>query len=133
MSMDESLILFKGRLSFQQYIKTKGAKFGIKLFQLFTHNGILLDFIVYHGNIDQQLIQMGDGALKTERIPATLMERYNGKGHTLYIDNYYTSMNLAKYFIDNGTNVTGTIRDNRKMFPIEVKNTALEKGEAAFY
>ena len=89
--------------------------------------------IVYHGNIDKQLIQMGDGALKTEKIPATLMERFNGKGHTLYIDNYYTLMNLAKYFIDNGTNVTGTIRNNRKMFPIELKNTALEKGETAFY
>ena len=42
-------------------------------------------------------------------------------------------MNLAKYFNDNGTNVTGTIRDNRKMFPIKLKNTGLEKGEAAFY
>ena len=51
LSLDESLVLFKGRLSFKQYINTKRARFGIKLYQLCTFNGILLDFIVYHGNL----------------------------------------------------------------------------------
>ena len=36
LSMDESLVLFKGRLSFKQYINTKRARFGIKLYQLCT-------------------------------------------------------------------------------------------------
>ena len=76
---------------------------------------------------------MEEGALITERIPATLMERYFGKGQNLYIDNFYTSLRLAKYLIENGTNVTGTIRENRKQFPLELKNTILQKGEAAFY
>ena len=76
---------------------------------------------------------MEEGALMTERIPATLMERYFGNGHNLYIYNFYTSLRLAKYLIENGTNVTGTIRENRKQFPLELKNTSLQKGEAAFY
>ena len=59
-----------------------------------------------------QFIEMEEGALITERIPATLMERYFGKGHNLYIDNFYTSLRLAKYLIENGKNVTGTIREN---------------------
>ena len=130
-SIDESLVLFKGRLSFQQCIKSKRARFGIKLYQLCTSNGILLDFIVYHGNTAPQLIEMEEGALITQRIPATLMERYFGKGHNLYIDNFYTSLRLAKYLIENSTNVTGTIRG--KQFPLELKNTILQKGEAAFY
>ena len=116
-SIDESLVFFKGRLSFQQYMKSKRARFGIKLYQLCTSNGILLDFIVYHGNIAPQLIEMEEGALITERIPATLMERYFGKGHNLYIDNFYSSLRLTKYLIENGTNVTGTIRENKKQFP----------------
>ena len=37
------------------------------------------------------------------------------------------------YLIENGTNVTGTIRENRKQFPLELKNTSLQKGEAEFY
>ena len=79
-SIDESLVLFKGRLCFQQYIISKRARFGINLYQLCTCNGILLDFIVYHGNIAPHLIEMEEGALITERIPATLMERCLGKG-----------------------------------------------------
>ena len=112
-SIDESLVLFKGRLSFQQYIKSKRARFGIKLYQLCTSNGIFLDFIVYHGNIAPQLIEMEEGALITGRKPATFMERSFGIGHNLYIDNFYISLRLAKYLIENGTNVTGTIRENR--------------------
>lgn len=47
--VDESLVLFKGRLAFKQYIRTKRAKFGIKFYKLCTHDGILLNFIVYTG------------------------------------------------------------------------------------
>ena len=56
-SIDESLVLFKGRLSFQQYIKSKRARFGIKWYQLCTFNGIPLDFTVYHGNTAPQLLK----------------------------------------------------------------------------
>ena len=76
---------------------------------------------------------MEEGVLITERIPPTLMERYFGKGHNLYIENFYTSLRLAKYLMENGTNVTGTIRENREQFPLELINTSLQKGEAAFY
>ena len=111
-STDENLVLFKGRLSIQQCIKYMRARFGIKHYQLCTSNGILFDFIVYHVNIAPQLIEMEEGALSRERIPSTFMDRYFGKGHHLYIDNFYTSLRLANYLIENGTNVTGTIREN---------------------
>ena len=54
---------------------------------------------------------MEEGALITEKVPATLIERYFGKGHNLYIDNFNTSHRLANYLIENGTNVMGTIRE----------------------
>ena len=50
-----------------------------------------------------------------------------------FIDNYYTSIPLATYLLQNGTHVTGTIRESRKQFPVELKTLGLEKGEAAFY
>ena len=52
LGMDEILVLFKGRLSFKWYISSKRATFGIKHYQLCTFSGILLDFIVYHGNLE---------------------------------------------------------------------------------
>ena len=76
---------------------------------------------------------MKGGALITERIPATLIERYFGKDYNLYIDNFYISVRLANYLIENGTNVIGTIRKNRKQLPLDLKNTGLQMGEAAFY
>ena len=132
LSLDESLVLFKGRLSFKQYINTKRARFGIKLYQLCTFNGILLDFIVYHGNLAQRLVRMEKSCLTTERIPVTLMQNYFEKGHHLFMDNFYTSLPLAKYFLEHGTCITGTIRDSRKHFPTKWKSLCLEKGSAAF-
>ena len=133
LSMDESLVLFKGRLSFKQYISSKRSRFGIKLYQLCTANGILLDFLVYHGNMSTELNEMGQHSLLTERIPTILMQKYLNKGHHLFVDNYYTSLGLANHLLENGTHITGTIRDNRKHFPNELKAVQLGKGEAAYY
>ena len=49
LSVDESLVLYKGRLKFKQYIKTKRARFGIKLYELCRSSSITLDFLVYCG------------------------------------------------------------------------------------
>ena len=90
LSMDESLMLLKGRMSFKQYISSKRTRFGIKLYQLCTSNGILMDFLIYHG-----LTIMEDGSLIMERIPVILMQKYLQKGHHLFLDNYYTYISLA--------------------------------------
>ena len=132
LSVDESLVLFKGRVTFKQYIKTKRARFGIKLFQLCTSDGIVLDFLIYHGNMAPQLVELED-SLVTERIAITLMQKYLDKGHQLYVDNYYTSVSLAKYLLQHGTHITGTIRDHRKHFPTELKRVILDKGELAYF
>ena len=124
-SVDVSLVLFK------QYIKSKRARFGIKLYQLCTTDGILLDYVIYHGGMAQELTEVQD-ALITENIPVTLMLKYLGKGNHLHVDNYYTSIALAKHLLQNDTHVTGTKRENRKQFPGELKRIALNKGESAF-
>jgi len=54
--VDESLLLFNGRLAFKQFIKTKRARFGIKFFELCTKNWMLLDFMVYTGGMSNKLV-----------------------------------------------------------------------------
>jgi hypothetical protein len=49
-SIDESLTLWKGRLSFKQYVPLKASKFGIKTYELCdSTTGYLWSFLVYTG------------------------------------------------------------------------------------
>ena len=77
------------------------------------------------------LIQMQEGTLVTERIPAAL-QQYLHKCHHLFIDNYYISISLAQYFTENGTYVTGTIRENRKL-SYTAQGSFLNSGDAPYY
>ncbi|UYV68901.1 hypothetical protein LAZ67_6001555 [Cordylochernes scorpioides] len=53
--IDESLVLFKGRLGFKQYIPSKRKRFGIKLFVLCdVETKYILDFIVYVLEMEQK-------------------------------------------------------------------------------
>ena len=47
--MDESMILWYGRLVFQQYIKNKRHKYEIKFYELCTHDGLVLTVEVSGG------------------------------------------------------------------------------------
>ncbi|PNF34339.1 hypothetical protein B7P43_G15496 [Cryptotermes secundus] len=49
-SVDESLLLWKDRLSWKQYIPMKASQFGIKIFELFDSAGYLWNFIIYSGS-----------------------------------------------------------------------------------
>ena len=88
LSVDESLNLFKGWLHFKQYIKTKRIRFGIKLYELKTSNGITLDLLVYPGKGMFSGDDPNSDMPTTEHIPSVLMEPFLGKGHILFTDNY---------------------------------------------
>lgn len=47
--IDESMILWRGRLRFRQYIKGKRHKYGIKVYKLCLPNGYTYDLDVYSG------------------------------------------------------------------------------------
>lgn len=124
--IDESMILFKGRLSFKQYIKTKKHRFGIKLYVLCDcETGFVLDFLVYIGkNTDVPLI---DNLGSSGSVVVKLLGPHLNKGHTFYSDNYYTSPSLSTYLYDHKTNSCGTVRQNRKQMPDFKKK--LNRGE----
>ncbi|XP_050298584.1 piggyBac transposable element-derived protein 4-like [Anthonomus grandis grandis] len=57
-----------------------------------------------------------------------LMEGLLDSGRTIYTDNWYTSVSLAKRLIDRKTHLVGTIRANRKGNPQEVIKEKLNRG-----
>lgn len=123
--IDESLLLWKGRLSFKQYLPLKRHRFGIKLFELVDcETGIILDFIIYTGvNTDFEKFDLGVSG----DVVAHMMRPYFNKGHILYVDNWYSSPKLAEFLHDKDTGLCGTIKKNRKGLPC--LDSKLEKGE----
>ncbi|GLV46372.1 uncharacterized protein CBL_20714, partial [Carabus blaptoides fortunei] len=122
LSLDESLLLFRGRLSFRQYIKSKKARYGIKFFELTTFDGYVLNLEIYQGKAAET-----DG--KTSSIVKRLMAPYLNRGHHLYMDNFYNSVGLSKELLELKTHTTGTLRRNRKENPKVVVNQKLKRGE----
>ncbi|XP_057310037.1 piggyBac transposable element-derived protein 4-like [Hydractinia symbiolongicarpus] len=48
-SIDESMMLWRGRLIFRQYIKNKRHKYGVKFYELCKSDGIVLNVKIYSG------------------------------------------------------------------------------------
>jgi hypothetical protein len=127
LSLDESMILWRGILSFRQYIKNKRHKYGIKLYVFTEPDGPILKFAVYTGQLDDH-----GGKSHDANVVLCLMEDYLDVGHSVYMDNYYNSFDLAVKLLNRNTYCTGTLRVDRKNTPIEVKNKQSKKGETVF-
>ncbi|CAF1289214.1 unnamed protein product [Adineta ricciae] len=114
--IDESLVLWKGRLSFKQYIPSKRRRFGIKLFVLCDcRTGFILDFVIYTGS--QTEIQRDNHLGIPGSIIMTLMQPYLQRGHNLFVDNWYTSPRLFELLHANSTGACITVRRNRIGMP----------------
>ena len=114
--LDESLLLYKGRLSFKQYIPSKRNKFGVKSYMICDcKSGFVLDMIVYAGKGTLKTIDKRLGISGT--IVMQLMKPFLQKGHILYLDNWYTSPSLFQRLYEKGTGAVGTARKNRKFYP----------------
>lgn len=128
--IDESLLLFKGRLFLKQYIPSKRNRFGIKSFVLCDcSTGFVLDLIVYTGSTSE--VQAFSEELgKTGNIVATLMQPYLGKGHQLFVDNWYSSPALFEYLHSFATNACGIVKKRRGDMPKMPEK--LQKGDFNF-
>lgn len=125
LSLDESLLLWRGRLMFRVYNQRKSAKYGILFYELTTSDGYVLNIEIYQGN-DPQQQQEGK---KTEKIVLRLMDPYLDKGHHLFMDNFYNSVSLSSLLLSRNTHTTGTLRSNRKNNPKDVVSAKLKRGE----
>ncbi|XP_043475816.1 piggyBac transposable element-derived protein 4-like [Leptopilina heterotoma] len=127
-SIDESLILFKGRLSFTQYNPHKRARFGLKTYQCSeSKTGYVYNCKIYAGKDENspmsKLIGISGVTVKL------LLGDLAGQGRTLFIDNWYSSPVLFKQLSDEKTNVCGTARPNRLYMPKNVDTKTMKTGD----
>lgn len=110
LALDESMVLFQGRLFFRQYLKNKRHKYGIKLYMLTELGGLVYKIMIYSGQEHDTSTEFSH----TEYVVIKLMEGLDTCGRLLYMDSYYNSVKLAITLKNKGTYITGTLCANRK-------------------
>lgn len=127
--IDESMVPWRGRLIFRQYLPAKSDKYNVKLYKVCTPEGYTYDLRIYAGKNDPTGTITTNSCGHTHRICVELLKNLMNCGRILYIDNFYTSVRLYEDLLDSQTYVCGTLRSNRKGNPKNVCLKKLEKGE----
>ena len=126
LSLDESMIKFKGRSSLKQYNPMKPIKRGYKIWCLSDNDGYIYKFQVYVGKTNEkENNKFGVGG----RVVVDLTKHLEGKYHKVYFDNFFSSVPLCEYLHCNGILACGTIRSNRKGLPELVADKEMNRGD----
>jgi hypothetical protein len=123
LAIDEGIVLFKGRVIFQQYIPKKDKGFGIKIYKLCDALDDTYDMSVCLGM--QRL-------LATQEMSAThgtvleLVRRVEELGHKLYMDSYFSLPALFDDLFRRKINFCGTVRSDRRVMPKDISSWAIK-------
>ena len=123
-SVDESIIGFKGRLSWIQYLPNKPTKWGLKAWVLAdSSNGYVWNWRLYTGKESRT-----DGRGLSHHVVMSLTEPLRDKGY-VFCNNFYSSPKLFADLLEAGFGACGTVRQNRVGLSHTFKTAKLQKGE----
>ncbi|KAE8289464.1 hypothetical protein D5F01_LYC11165 [Larimichthys crocea] len=97
-TIDEQLVPFRGRCKFRQYMPSKPAKYGIKIFWM----------------CDARVPYAIDGTVYTGRQPGEEVQR---ECRNITMDNFFTSVPLAEKLLEKNLTIVGTLRQNKPDIP----------------
>ncbi|KAL4123045.1 hypothetical protein QTP88_015277 [Uroleucon formosanum] len=113
-TVDEQLFPYRGHTKFTQYIPSKPAKYGIKIFWACdAANAYPLQGKIYTGKPQDGERQVNVG----ERTVLDLVATYKGSGRNVTTDNFFTSMHLATTLNSWNMTLVGTVRKNKRFLP----------------
>jgi len=127
LSIDESMIKFKGISSMKQYLPMKPIKRGFKCWVMCdSKNGYVFDVDIYKGR--------EKGAVPTtslgERVVLKLISGLEKNYHSIYFDNFFMSIDLVGKITRLNQYCCGTIRSNRRGLPPNLpKDKSMKKGD----
>lgn len=117
LTIDEQLYPFRGRTKFTQYIPSKPAKYGIKVWWICdAKNSYPLHGQIYTGQQETGR-EVGVG----ERVVRDLVGPYYGSGRNITMDNFFTTLPLARQLKVEKLSIVGTLRHNKAYIPAEMK------------
>ena len=117
LTIDETLVSFRGRCSFIQYIPSKPAKYGVKIFALCNAK------TYFTRNLEVYCGKQPTGPHEASNSPGDIVERLishlKGTCRNLTMDNWYTSYTLAKSMLRDKITLVGTLKKNKREIPAE--------------
>ena len=121
LSVNESMIGYKGRVAFRMYCPKKPSEWGLLMrTAACSHTDYLLNAVLYSGrNVNQNL---EEGISKTGQAFIGAVSPFANRGHHIYCDRLYSSVALVENLYRNGFHYTGTIQLNRVGIPKKAKN-----------
>lgn len=134
-ALDETLLLWKGRLSFRQYMPLKRSRFGVKIYNLCEASGYTYKFRIYTGktgpvdDVDRLVPDAVRDFGVVEKLTVYMVLPLLDSGYNLFVDNFYTTVRLFRYLHSRQTNACGTVRKNR--IPRNIADRNLQVGEMA--
>ena len=118
LSIDESMIPFKGRTCLMQYMPAKPNKWGLKAWGLAeAKTGYIYNWQLYLGKDSSRPTDLP----LAHHVVMTLAEPLFDKGHILYMDNFFSSPALFKDLADKQMGACGTLRSNRRGVPATIQ------------
>jgi hypothetical protein len=113
LTIDEQLFAYRGRTKFTQYIPSKPAKYGIKVWWICdAENSYPLAGQLYTGKSSA-----GRERDVGERVVKDLVAPYKGSGRNITMDNYFTTLPLAKCLLSWDLTIVGTLKKNKPYIP----------------
>lgn len=120
-SIDESMVLFKGRSTIKQYMPLKPIKRGYKIWcRCDSASGYLYEFDIYTGKTNDG-VEEGLGAKIVKKLSDKLIQLEVKNVH-LTFDNFFCDYKLLDYLHEKGIFATGTVRRHRAEMPLIIKN-----------
>jgi len=117
-SVDESIVAYKGRASMIQYNPQKPHKWGIKAWVLSeSKTGYMYNWEIYRGGTAGRTEH---GLSRT--VVTNITKPIYGNKHHVYMDNFFSSPDLFEFLAEQRLGACGTLRANRIGVPVEIKN-----------
>lgn len=115
-TIDEMLESFRGRCKFRVYMKSKPARYGLKVYALVCAK----TFYTY--NLEVYVGKQPEGPFyvtnSSKEVVLRLIEPLSGSGRNVTVDNFFTSIPLCFELLnDHRMTLVGTVRANKREIP----------------
>ena len=131
-SVDESVVGFKGKISFLTYNPNKPTKWGIRIYVMAdTNTAYVYSILPYYGSLTSEDLIQPDLPVSTrivlESCKKLLDSNPGSTGYHIFRDRYYTSLPLAQELLKLNIHLTDTIQSNKKFLPDSIRKPSFSE------